>query len=99
MKTHYILKLTTPLALSFALLLGACSNDGDTADSLAADSAFQRDLDLANRDSTPPDRHRRPGRRHHAGDQGADDRWQVNDADEDHHHSEGSDDPDQDSGR
>ena len=54
MKTHYILKLTTPLALSFALLLGACSNDGDNADSLAADSAFQRDLDLANRDSTPP---------------------------------------------
>ena len=54
MKTHYILKLTTPLALSFALLLGACSNDGDNADSLAADSAFQRDLDLANRDTTPP---------------------------------------------
>ena len=54
MKTHYMLKLTTPLALSFALLLGACSNDGDNADSLAADSAFQRDLDLANRDSTPP---------------------------------------------
>ena len=53
MKTHYILKLTTPLALSFALLLGACSNDGDNADSLAADSAFQRDLDLANQDSTP----------------------------------------------
>ena len=54
MKTHYILKLTTPLALSCALLLGACSNDGDKADSLAADSAFQRDLDLANRDTTPP---------------------------------------------
>lgn len=52
MKTHYILKLTTPLALACALLLGACSNDDSKADSLAADSAFQRDLDLANRDST-----------------------------------------------
>src|SRR5688500_16327897 len=51
MKTHYILKLTTPLALACALVFGACSNDGDNADSLAADSAFQRDLDLANRDS------------------------------------------------
>lgn len=54
MKTHYILKLTTPLALSCALVFGACSNDDSKADSLAADSAFQRDLDLANRDSTPP---------------------------------------------
>jgi len=54
MKTHYILKLTTPLALSCALVFGACSNDKADADSLAADSAFQRDLDLANRDSTPP---------------------------------------------
>ncbi len=54
MTTNYILKLTTPLALSFALVLGACSNDGDVADSLAADSALNRDLDLANRDTTPP---------------------------------------------
>jgi hypothetical protein len=54
MKTHYILKLTTPLALGCALVFGACSNDKSNADSLAADSAFQRDLDLANRDSTPP---------------------------------------------
>ena len=54
MKTHYILKLTTPLALACALVFGACSNDGSDADSLAADSAMQRDLDLANRDSTPP---------------------------------------------
>src|SRR5687768_205512 len=52
MKTHYILKLTTPLALACALVFGACSNDGDNADSLAADSAFQRDLDLANRDTS-----------------------------------------------
>ena len=50
----HIRKLTTPLALSCALVLGACSNDGDNADSLAADSALARDLDLANRDSTPP---------------------------------------------
>jgi hypothetical protein len=54
MTTNYILKLTTPLALSFALVLGACGTDGDAADSLAADSALNRDLDLANRDTTPP---------------------------------------------
>jgi hypothetical protein len=54
MKTHYILKLTTPLALGCALMFGACSKDGDNADSLAADSAFQRDLALANRDSAAP---------------------------------------------
>ena len=54
MKTHYILKLTTPLALGCALVFGACSKDGDNADSLAADSAFQRDLDLANRDTSAP---------------------------------------------
>ena len=53
--TYNILKLTTPLALSFALVFGACSNDADDADSLAADTAgLSRDLDLANRDSTPP---------------------------------------------
>jgi len=51
--TKYILKLATPLALSCALVLGACSTDGDNADSLAADSALARDLELANRDSTP----------------------------------------------
>lgn len=55
MMTNNILKLTTPLALSFALVFGACSNDADDADSLAADTAgLSRDLDLANRDSTPP---------------------------------------------
>ncbi len=53
--TKYILKFTTPLALSCALVLGACSNDANDADSLAADTAgLSRDLDLANRDSTPP---------------------------------------------
>src|SRR5688500_1147261 len=54
MKTHYILKLTTPLALSCALVFGACSNDASNAASLAADSAMRRDLELASRDSTPP---------------------------------------------
>ena len=55
MMTNNILKLTTPLALSFALVFGACSNDADDADSLTADTAgLSRDLDLANRDSTPP---------------------------------------------
>lgn len=54
MMTNYILKLTTPLALCCALALGACSNDGDNDDSAAADTAgLSRDLDLANRDSTP----------------------------------------------
>ena len=52
MRTHYILKLTTPLALSCALVLGACSKDASNADSLAADSAMRRDLELASRDST-----------------------------------------------
>jgi hypothetical protein len=54
MVTKYILKLSAPLALSCALVLGACSNDGADGDSVAVDSAMQRDLDLANRDSTPP---------------------------------------------
>ena len=53
MMTKYILKLATPLALSCALVFGACSTDGDNADSLAADSALARDLELANRDSSP----------------------------------------------
>ena len=52
--TKYILKFGTPLALSCALVLGACGGGGDNADSLAADSALNRDLDLANRDTTPP---------------------------------------------
>lgn len=51
----HILKFTTPLALSCAIVLGACSNDAKNADSMAADTAgLSRDLDLANRDSTPP---------------------------------------------
>jgi len=55
MMTKYILKLATQLALSCALILGACSKDGNDADSLGADTAgLSRDLDLANRDSTPP---------------------------------------------
>ena len=55
MMTNNILKLMTPLALSFALVLGACGTGDDDADSLATDTAgLSRDLDLANRDSTPP---------------------------------------------
>ena len=51
---NYILKISAPLALSFALVLGACGGGDDAADSLAADTAgLSRDLDLANRDSTP----------------------------------------------
>ena len=55
MMTNNILKLSAPLALSFALVFGACGTNDDAADSLAADTAgLSRDLDLANRDSTPP---------------------------------------------
>ena len=53
--TNNIRKLATPLALSFALVFGACGTGDDAEDSLAADTAgLSRDLDLANRDSTPP---------------------------------------------
>ena len=52
---NYILKISAPLALSCALVLGACGGGDNDADSLAADTAgLSRDLDLANRDSTPP---------------------------------------------
>ncbi|HLV27202.1 MAG TPA: hypothetical protein VKZ41_12915 [Gemmatimonadales bacterium] len=47
--TQYIGRFTAPLALSFALVLGACGGDSD--DSLAADSSLARDLELANADS------------------------------------------------
>ena len=53
--TNNIRKLATPLALSFALVFGACGTGDNAEDSLAADTAgLSRDLDLANRDSTPP---------------------------------------------
>lgn len=47
--TEYIGRFATPLALSMALVLGACG--GDSNDSLAADSSLARDLALANSDS------------------------------------------------
>jgi hypothetical protein len=47
--TKYIRTLMAPLALSCAIVLGACG--GSDA---SADSALNRDLDLANRDTTVP---------------------------------------------
>jgi len=53
--TKYIRRMGTPLALSVALLVGACQ-DSDTAEdtsaSLAQDTALNRDLELASRDTT-----------------------------------------------
>jgi hypothetical protein len=52
--TKYIRRMGTPLALSVALLAGACQ-DNDTAEdtnaSLAQDTALNRDLELASRDT------------------------------------------------
>jgi len=45
---QYIPRLKASLVLSFALVAGACSNKDDTA---AADSALNRDIQLANRDT------------------------------------------------
>ena len=45
---QYIPRLKASLVLSFALVAGACSNNDDTA---AADSALNRDIQLANRDT------------------------------------------------
>lgn len=45
---QYIPRLKASLVLSFALVAGACSNSDDTA---AADSALNRDIQLANRDT------------------------------------------------
>src|SRR5688572_25230960 len=45
---QYIPRLKALLVLSFALVVGACSNKDDTA---AADSALNADIQLANRDS------------------------------------------------
>lgn len=46
---EYIGRLAAPLALSCALLLGACG--GDSTDGLAEDSSLTRDLELAGADS------------------------------------------------
>lgn len=45
---QYIPRLKASLVLTFALVAGACSNKDDTA---AADSALNRDIQLANRDT------------------------------------------------
>ena len=47
---QYIPRLNASLALSFALLVGACSTKSDN--SAAADSALNKDIQLANRDTT-----------------------------------------------
>jgi len=51
--SKYIRRLGTPMALTIALTVGACSRGGDNADStLSQDSALNRDLQLATADST-----------------------------------------------
>jgi hypothetical protein len=52
--SKYIRRLGTPMALTVALAVGACSKGGDNADAsaLAQDSALNRDLQLATGDSS-----------------------------------------------
>ena len=50
----YIRMFAAPLALSLALVAGACSTKDDGADTLAADTSLNNDLALANRDSANP---------------------------------------------
>ena len=50
--SKYIRRFAAPLALTAALVMGACAGDGDDQDSLAADSALANDLALAGADST-----------------------------------------------
>jgi len=52
--SKYIRRLGTPIALTVALAVGACSKGGDNADTsaLAQDSALNRDLQLATGDSS-----------------------------------------------
>ena len=47
----YIRSFAAPLALSLALVAGACSTKDDASDTLASDSALNADLALANRDT------------------------------------------------
>ena len=47
----YIRSFAAPLALSLALFAGACSANDDASDTLAADTALNNDLRLANQDS------------------------------------------------
>jgi len=48
--TKYIRTLMAPLALSCAIVVGACGGN----DNAAADSALERDLAMANRDTSVP---------------------------------------------
>jgi hypothetical protein len=51
--TITVRNLGAPLALTFALLAGACKTDTNkTSDSLAQDTTLNRDLQMANRDTT-----------------------------------------------
>jgi hypothetical protein len=50
----YIRKFAAPLALSLALIAGACSSKDDASDTLAADTSLNNDLRLANQDSANP---------------------------------------------
>lgn len=53
MTTKYIRQFGAPLALSVALALGACRNDDAGSDTaLATDTALNRDLELAGRDTS-----------------------------------------------
>ena len=49
--SQYTRRIGAPLALTFALLAGACTTEKQ-GDTLAQDSALNRDLNLANRDTT-----------------------------------------------
>ena len=50
--SKYIRRLGTPMALTVALAVAACSRGGENADStLAQDSALSRDLQMATADS------------------------------------------------
>src|SRR6476660_2120786 len=51
--TKYIRQLRTPLALGFALAVAACTvKDNKSDTTLAADSALNRDLQLAHQDTS-----------------------------------------------
>jgi len=48
---QYTRRIGAPLALTFALAAGACTTEKKADDTLAQDSALNRDLNLANRDT------------------------------------------------
>ncbi|MDB4912425.1 MAG: hypothetical protein JWM95_69 [Gemmatimonadetes bacterium] len=50
--TKYIRRMSAPLALTFALGLAACASDKPKDSALATDSTLNKDLQLANRDTT-----------------------------------------------